>query len=741
MQTRAPNYNSSDTCVTSQDEANTQHSKPKTKCCPYDDCNARFRQSGKLKRHIDSKHLDLRPFACSYPNCGKTYKRSDHLQRHLSTHTGDKKYACNVAGCKLAFYQKYHLRRHVSTVHAAPKYECNQCVPSIKFRKRSQLSKHESLFHNADNSYRCTFNGCARSFRSKLALSSHVQHAHTPRVCPHCKKTFKKKRLLKRHIRKGNCIEKNSGNNNNNNSDGNDDGNYSSTRVDSGSSGSSGSSGRSGSGEEQKYICCVGISCTSDGATMTEDSMEDSVSICSNDGGNNLNKTKSNVISPKFSFINSNLHSHALSMPNLRGARIQGQKQGQGRLSMQRSLSEIKQTSSSSSSSMRKKRKRMDISRNEMKTCNMVFYSKQEYLEHLKIDHSMLGKESRTPRKKKKMKMKTSKYQRKWLKQNETSIGGNIDTNSNSNSNGDVKSENDNANFGSCKDNDKSNGNTNTHNISPDSKRKSKNKREREMTADKNNDRNKNDNENNKGERKSREDSIEARKVITCLWDGCDRRFTRQSNMFEHYRTRHILSQVKDHYQYIQSSENDSTEHENENENDKEEDLLSMKKLLFDCLLCHRVFDSKYVRNKHHLRCNHSISMLDLKLNNLICDGIDENTFYIKILFNNERNNNININNNNSDSGFTIDEKIGPFLCGNEKQALECYKKRVYRIIYDTTMMNDRNKNKKDSFEKWIEKRENVWKSKFEAKSLLDELCGKVPRSEKRIRSIKNYTQ
>ncbi|ORZ39134.1 hypothetical protein BCR44DRAFT_1427277, partial [Catenaria anguillulae PL171] len=40
-----------------------------------------------LKRHMDTKHLNDRPFQCPRPGCGHASNRRDHARRHLKNHT------------------------------------------------------------------------------------------------------------------------------------------------------------------------------------------------------------------------------------------------------------------------------------------------------------------------------------------------------------------------------------------------------------------------------------------------------------------------------------------------------------------------------------------------------------------------------------------------------------------------------------------------------------------------------
>lgn len=73
-------------------------------------CEARFRESTLLRKHINSIHLKLRPFLCQY--CQKTFTRGLYLREHLeSQHLGiPKKMEC--MRCGETFHNRSRLRQH-----------------------------------------------------------------------------------------------------------------------------------------------------------------------------------------------------------------------------------------------------------------------------------------------------------------------------------------------------------------------------------------------------------------------------------------------------------------------------------------------------------------------------------------------------------------------------------------------------------------------------------------------------
>ncbi|PIL37030.1 transcription factor [Ganoderma sinense ZZ0214-1] len=66
-----------------------------------------------VKRHIESKHLQLRPCKCQY--CGKGFSQKSNLDTHLNTHTGDAPHKCHY--CDEHFKDPARRHRHMILVH------------------------------------------------------------------------------------------------------------------------------------------------------------------------------------------------------------------------------------------------------------------------------------------------------------------------------------------------------------------------------------------------------------------------------------------------------------------------------------------------------------------------------------------------------------------------------------------------------------------------------------------------
>ncbi|KAI0921752.1 hypothetical protein AcW2_006633 [Taiwanofungus camphoratus] len=68
-----------------------------------------------VKRHIESKHLQLRPCVCHI--CGKGFSQKSNLETHLNTHTGDAPHKCPYPNCGEYFKDPARRHRHMKAVH------------------------------------------------------------------------------------------------------------------------------------------------------------------------------------------------------------------------------------------------------------------------------------------------------------------------------------------------------------------------------------------------------------------------------------------------------------------------------------------------------------------------------------------------------------------------------------------------------------------------------------------------
>ncbi|PCH41162.1 hypothetical protein WOLCODRAFT_137226 [Wolfiporia cocos MD-104 SS10] len=68
-----------------------------------------------VKRHVESKHLQLRPCIC--PVCGKGFAQKSNLETHMNTHTGQTPHKCPYPNCEEYFKDPARRHRHMKAVH------------------------------------------------------------------------------------------------------------------------------------------------------------------------------------------------------------------------------------------------------------------------------------------------------------------------------------------------------------------------------------------------------------------------------------------------------------------------------------------------------------------------------------------------------------------------------------------------------------------------------------------------
>ncbi|XP_062331110.1 zinc finger protein 281b isoform X1 [Osmerus eperlanus] len=108
-------------------------------------CNAAFRSSYHLRRHvlIHTDRTGERPFRCS--QCNMSFIQKYLLQRHEKIHSGEKPFSCDQ--CNMCFIQKYHMERHKRTHSGEKPYRCDTCQQF--FSRTDRLLKHKRTCEEA----------------------------------------------------------------------------------------------------------------------------------------------------------------------------------------------------------------------------------------------------------------------------------------------------------------------------------------------------------------------------------------------------------------------------------------------------------------------------------------------------------------------------------------------------------------------------------------------------------------
>uniref|UniRef100_A0A3B3Z7L0 C2H2-type domain-containing protein n=1 Tax=Periophthalmus magnuspinnatus TaxID=409849 RepID=A0A3B3Z7L0_9GOBI len=132
--------------------------------CPV--CTKAFESEELLDKHVVI-HNNQSPIRC--PICNKPCRNNSSFKKHLNIHTEERPFRCSV--CMKGFNQKCNLKRHMQT-------------------------------HTEEKSFSCP-EFCDKAFAQKTVFIIHMR-THTgekPFSCAVCKKRFRDKCHLKRHIK------------------------------------------------------------------------------------------------------------------------------------------------------------------------------------------------------------------------------------------------------------------------------------------------------------------------------------------------------------------------------------------------------------------------------------------------------------------------------------------------------------------------------------------------------------
>ena len=177
-------------------------------------CGKGFYQNHQLNYHMMKVHddSDEKPFQCS--QCGKSYKLNIDLSNHIhqthrrkTTKGGNpqkgytqeeitkKPHQCEI--CKKRFAKEDYFNLHMKIHSGEAKIECPICQKT--FTDAYYLKYHMRTIHSDARPFTC--NVCKKDFKHKLALQRHmvVHTKEKPYSCERCNKSFGWQSVLRNH--------------------------------------------------------------------------------------------------------------------------------------------------------------------------------------------------------------------------------------------------------------------------------------------------------------------------------------------------------------------------------------------------------------------------------------------------------------------------------------------------------------------------------------------------------------
>lgn len=209
------------------------HVRPKSYNCEI--CMIKLSNNSSLRRHLRI-HMEKKPFTCDL--CSEKFSGKRNLQQHITyKHKSEAKsdkqelkfwnYKCEI--CEFKFIYFINFKQHLLIHTGKTSFSCDICNDKFRIEhdlKRHMRSKHTGILESVklekpdgeatesenlqeteatEESFKCTFSNCNKSFDSNLDLTKHVRCHVRPRKrksyqCEICKKTLTDATGLRRHM-------------------------------------------------------------------------------------------------------------------------------------------------------------------------------------------------------------------------------------------------------------------------------------------------------------------------------------------------------------------------------------------------------------------------------------------------------------------------------------------------------------------------------------------------------------
>jgi len=181
-------------------DMSNQQNNDELATCPHCVDGLIFSSKSALKTHIEIIHGARQLVPCNY--CNETFPHKQALTSHIISYHKDrdvdKSYPCGE--CDRVFSRPSSLSYHKDAAHTLARFPCS--VPGCKkeFKMRNLLTRH-MMTHNEERPHQC--DECDASFKTPSNLKAH-QAKHSGEMkyfCHECGQPFKHKTSLNQHMR------------------------------------------------------------------------------------------------------------------------------------------------------------------------------------------------------------------------------------------------------------------------------------------------------------------------------------------------------------------------------------------------------------------------------------------------------------------------------------------------------------------------------------------------------------
>jgi len=122
-------------------------------------------KGGNPQKGYTQEEITKKPHQCEI--CKKRFAKEDYFNLHMKIHSGEAKIECPI--CQKTFTDAYYLKYHMRTIHSdARPFTCNVCKKD--FKHKLALQRH-MVVHTKEKPYSCE--RCNKSFGWQSVLRNH----------------------------------------------------------------------------------------------------------------------------------------------------------------------------------------------------------------------------------------------------------------------------------------------------------------------------------------------------------------------------------------------------------------------------------------------------------------------------------------------------------------------------------------------------------------------------------------